>query len=65
MPFATIDGKKVVFLIKADKTERRAVTLGGNRGTDVEVIAGLVVGDAVVVNGPPNLHDGESVQIKK
>src|ERR1019366_7172130 len=29
-------GKKVVFLIKADKTERRAVTLGGNRGTDVE-----------------------------
>ena len=58
-------GKKVVFLIKADKTERRAVTLGGNRGTDVEVIAGLVVGDTVVVNGPPSLHDGESVQIKK
>ncbi len=58
-------GKKVVFLIKADKIERRAVTLAGNRATDVEVIAGLVVGDTVVVNGPPNLHDGESVQIKK
>jgi len=58
-------GKKVVFLIKADKAERRAVTLGGNRGTVVEVMAGLVVGDTVVVNGPPNLHDGESVQIKK
>jgi hypothetical protein len=24
-----------------------------------------VVGDTVVVNGPPNLHDGESVQVKK
>ncbi len=58
-------GKKVVFLIKDDKIERRAVTLGGNRGTDTEVMAGLAVGDTVVVNGPPNLHDGESVQIKK
>jgi RND family efflux transporter MFP subunit len=58
-------GKKVVFLIKADKIERRAVTLGGNRGADMEVIAGLAVGDTVVVNGPANLHDGESVQIQK
>ena len=58
-------GKKVVFLIKDDKTERRAVTLGGNRGTDTEVMAGLAVGDAVVVNGPADLRDGESVQIKK
>jgi len=59
------DGKKVVFLIRADKTERRAVTLGGNRGSDMEVIAGLVAGDTVVVSGPASLHDGESVQIKK
>jgi multidrug efflux pump subunit AcrA (membrane-fusion protein) len=29
------------FPLKDDKTERRAVTLGGNRGTDMEVIAGL------------------------
>jgi len=58
-------GKRVVFLVKEDKTERRAVTVGGNRGTDVEVMAGLTVGDTVVVNGAPNLRDGESVQIKK
>jgi RND family efflux transporter MFP subunit len=57
-------GKKIVFLIKADKAERRAITLGGNRGTDVEVIAGVAVGDTVVVNGPDNLHDGQAVQIK-
>jgi RND family efflux transporter MFP subunit len=59
------NGKKVVFLIREDKTERRAVALGGNRGTDTEVVAGLAIGDTVVTNGPADLHDGESVQIKK
>lgn len=59
------DGKKVVYLVKDDKTERRAVTLGGNRGTDAEVVAGVTAGDTVVVNGPANLHDGQNVQIKK
>jgi RND family efflux transporter MFP subunit len=58
-------GKKVVFLVKGDKAERRAVTLGGNRGTEIEAMAGLAAGDSVIVNGPANLHDGESVQIKK
>jgi HlyD family secretion protein len=58
-------GKKVVFLVKDDRLERRAVTLGGNRGSDTEVIAGLVVGDTVVVNGLPDLRDGEAIAIKK
>src|SRR5712675_2303102 len=57
-------GKKVVYLIKGNKVERRAVTLGGNRGTDTEVLAGVAAGDNVVVTGPANLHDGQSVQIK-
>lgn len=59
------NGRKIVFLVKEGKTERRAVTVGGNRGTDTEVIAGLVAGDEVVVSGPANLHDGQSVQVKK
>jgi RND family efflux transporter MFP subunit len=58
-------GKNIVFLFKNDHVERRAVTLGGNRGNNVEVIAGLTVGDTVVVNGPPNLRDGQTVAIKK
>jgi len=41
------------------------VTVGGNRGTDTEVVAGIGVGDTVVINGPPTLQDGDSVQIKK
>jgi RND family efflux transporter MFP subunit len=58
-------GKKVVYLIKGDKTERRAVTVGGIRGTDVEVIAGVTAGEMVVVNGPADLHDGQTVQVKR
>jgi RND family efflux transporter MFP subunit len=58
-------GKKVVYLVMGNKTERRAVTLGGNRGSDTEVIAGVGVGDTVVLSGPANLHDEQSIQIKK
>ena len=59
------NGQKIVFLVKDDKTERRAVTLGGNRGSDTEVIAGVGIGDTVVVKGPENLRDGQSVAIRK
>jgi RND family efflux transporter MFP subunit len=58
-------GKKVVFLVKDDHLERRAITLGGSRGSDTEVVAGLAVGDTVVVNGPAELHDGQTVAVKK
>ncbi len=59
------NGGKIVFLVKDDKTERRAVTLGGSRGSDTEVMAGISVGDTVVVKGPENLRDGQSVAIRK
>ncbi|HEX3119416.1 MAG TPA: hypothetical protein VHP80_10010, partial [Candidatus Acidoferrum sp.] len=58
-------GKEVVFLVKDAKLERRAVTLGENRGSDTEIMGGLVAGDAVVVAGPTDLRDGQSVAIKK
>ena len=58
-------GKKIVFLVKNDHLERRAITLGGKRGDDTEVLAGLIAGDTVVVSGPPSLHDGQAVEIKK
>lgn len=58
-------GKKVVYLVKENKAERRAVTLGNNRGNDTEIQAGVAAGDTVIVNAPASLRDGESVQIKK
>ena len=58
-------GKKIVFLVKDNHAERRAVTVGGKRGEDAEIIAGVTAGDNVIVKGPPNLQDGQSVEIRK
>ena len=60
-----IDGKKVVFVLHDGKAERRAVSVGGVRDGDVEVIAGVSEGDQVVVSGPPDLHDGQAVRVKR
>lgn len=56
---------KFVLVLKGDTLERRAVTLGSERGSDVEILAGLQPNVSVVVNGPETLRDGQSVQIKK
>jgi len=58
-------GQMFVFLVKEERLERRAVTLGGTRGEDAEVLAGIAAGDTIVVKGPSNLHDGQSVEVKK
>jgi RND family efflux transporter MFP subunit len=59
------DGKKVVFLLKGDHVERRAVTVGNTQGSNTEIIAGLAAGDSVVLKGPAGLHDGQPVEVKK
>lgn len=59
------NGKKIVFLVKNDRLERRAVAVGNTQGTQTEIFSGLVAGDAVVLRGPANLQDGQAVQIKK
>ncbi|MHB8502417.1 MAG: efflux RND transporter periplasmic adaptor subunit [Candidatus Acidiferrales bacterium] len=59
------NGKKIVFLVKNDRLERRAVAVGNTQGDQTEIMAGLVAGDAVVLRGPANLQDGQAVQIKK
>src|SRR5438552_583499 len=54
-----------VLLVKNEAVERRAVTLGTERGTDVDVLAGVNPGDSIVVKGPENLKDGQGVEIKQ
>ncbi|GAC1634806.1 MAG: efflux RND transporter periplasmic adaptor subunit [Candidatus Acidiferrum sp.] len=54
-----------VLLVKNDTLERRGVTLGTERGTDVDVIAGVNAGDTLVVKGPETLKDGQGVEIKQ
>jgi RND family efflux transporter MFP subunit len=59
------NGKKIVFMVKNGKLERRAVAIGGSKGDQTEIMSGLVAGDIVVLRGPANLQDGQAVQIKK
>jgi RND family efflux transporter MFP subunit len=54
-----------VFLIREGKVERRAVSLGMDRGTEVAVMAGVLPGDSLVVKGPENLRDGDKVEIRQ
>ena len=60
----TDNGSTVVFLVKGDVVERRAVRVGGADGDRVEVIAGLAPGDRVVINPPAELKDGAKVVVK-
>jgi multidrug efflux pump subunit AcrA (membrane-fusion protein) len=62
------NGQKIVFLVKENHAERRAVTLGSVssvRGGEAEIIGGLAPGDAVIVKGPPDLRDGQNVEVRK
>jgi RND family efflux transporter MFP subunit len=54
-----------VFAVRAGKVERRAITLGREVGSDVEVMAGVIAGDQLVVRGPENLQDGQKVEIRQ
>jgi RND family efflux transporter MFP subunit len=61
----TDNGKSYVFLLKDTKIERRGVTLGNDRGSDVEVMAGVNASDSLVAHGPESLQDGETVRINQ
>jgi RND family efflux transporter MFP subunit len=54
-----------VLLVKNDAVERRGVTLGTERGADVDVIAGVNPGDVLVAKGPEGLKNGQGVEIKQ
>ena len=55
---------RIVFIVRGGRLERRAVTVGGTRGGDLEIMAGVAPGDAVVVQGPEGLRDGQRVKVK-
>lgn len=62
------DGRDIVFVLDGDKVERRAVALGteeASAGKDRLVLSGIIGGERVVVEGPPNLADGEKVEARE
>lgn len=57
------DGEQtVVYLIEDGTAQRRAVTLGRERGARVEVLGGLRGGERIVAEAGPDLRDGAALQ---
>ncbi|MFQ5717949.1 MAG: efflux RND transporter periplasmic adaptor subunit [Acidobacteriota bacterium] len=54
----------VVFVYVAGHVELRPVRIGSRGEESSEVLAGLVSGDLVVVDGPESLSDGEPVRLR-
>jgi RND family efflux transporter MFP subunit len=52
-------GQSVVFILKEGRLERRAVSTGQGRESDIEILGGVAPGEQVVVAGPAKLKDGQ------
>ena len=59
-----VDGSSIVFVVKEDRVERRAIRAGIETGDEVEVVSGLTAGERVVVDAPPTLKDGDRVKVR-
>lgn len=60
------DGERdVLYVLRDGKAERRAVTVGGTIGDAREVKSGVRAGESVIVDGPPELKDGQEVAVAK
>jgi HlyD family secretion protein len=55
-------GTSVVFVVREDRVERRAVKVGLADGERIEIVSGLNGGERVVVEGPEGLADGSRVK---
>jgi len=56
-------GMQVAVLGKDNRVELRAVKLGRNLGTDVEVVSGVTPRDRVIESPPDSLSTGDLVRV--
>lgn len=61
----SVDGRTVVFVVRDDRVERRAIRTGSENGEQVEVESGISAGERVVVDGPDTLQDGDRVRVQQ
>ena len=59
-----VDGRTIVFVMRDDRVERRAVSVGTVTGDQTEVVSGVSAGERVVVEGPQTLKDGDKVKVQ-
>jgi len=55
------NGRDIVLVVANGSIERRAISVKGQFGSDVHVAAGLKQGEKVVIEGPPDLREGDMV----
>ena len=58
------NGQPVVFVVDDDTLDRRAVGIGRDIEGDIEIMAGIIPGDRVVVSPPEGLTDGQRVKVR-
>ena len=58
----TQNGSTVLFVVRDDRVERRAVRVGAEDGGRVEIVSGISAGERIVVDGPATLADGARVK---
>ncbi len=60
----TADGRSVVFVVKEDGVERRAITIGNTNGDQVDVLSGVTAGERVVLDPPAAMKDGDKIKVQ-
>jgi RND family efflux transporter MFP subunit len=53
-----------VFVVRDERVQHRAVSIGGTTGDGIEVLSGLRAGEIVVVDPPADLTDGSRVRAR-
>jgi RND family efflux transporter MFP subunit len=61
----TDNGQAYVFIVKDGRLERRAVRTGRERGSDIEVVAGVRAGEVVIAAPDEEMREGERVSGRK
>ncbi|HEV7767207.1 MAG TPA: efflux RND transporter periplasmic adaptor subunit [Thermoanaerobaculia bacterium] len=55
----------IVFVVKDEKAERRAVKVASAEGNTTRIASGLSEGETVIVEAPAELKDGDKVKVAK
>ena len=56
--------RRIIFAVIGEMVERRAVSIGRELGSDMEIVAGLSAGTLVVIDAPDGLEDGQKIKIQ-
>ncbi len=60
------DGEQdIVFVAKDDKAERRAIKVSATEGETARIESGVNEGEIVIIEGPPDLKNGDRISVLK